>query len=193
MKRLIISIFAFFVLCLSSFAQSEHLTFKGIPIDGSLEAYVNKMKKAGFEYVGEADDAAMFKGEFAGYKNCSIGVITLKKYDLVNRVSVLFQTTDSWQELYANYTSLQKMLTKKYGKPADTVELFEGDFQPGDDMDRMRELRMDRCKIYTVFTLPKGTIQLEIIKGVLSGGSVRLSYWDKLNTWVIEEKAMEDL
>lgn len=193
MKRLIISTIAFFVLCLSSFAQSEHLTFKGIPIDGSLEAYINKMKKAGFEYIGEEDDVAMFKGEFAGYKNCSIGVITLKKYDLVNRVSVLFQTTESWQELYGNYTSLQKMLTKKYGKPADTVEVFEGDIQPGDDMDRMRELRMDRCKIYTVFTLPKGNIQLEIIKGVVSGGYVRLSYWDKLNTWVIEEKAMEDL
>lgn len=194
MKRLIICATAFFMICFSSFAQSEHLTFKGVPIDGTLDSYIDNMKKAGFEYIGKEDGIAILKGDFAGYKDCTIGVITLKSLDLVNRISVLFKTAESWQEVYANYTNLQRMLTKKYGKPDDTAELFEGYTQPKDDSSKMHELRMDRCKIYTFFTLPKGTIQLEILKSTtISGAAVRLSYWDKINTRAIEEKAMEDL
>ena len=33
--------------------ESDHLFFKGVPIDGSLEEYVARMKYAGFEYSCE--------------------------------------------------------------------------------------------------------------------------------------------
>ena len=85
------------------------------------------------------------------------------------------------------------MLTTKYGKYADCVEKFEGYSQPRDDHGKMHELTMDRCKFYTIWKTDKGSIELEIIKGNLGGGMVRLSYWDKINTMSVQEKAMDDL
>ena len=45
MRKLIVS-FAFMVIALTSYAQSssEHLTFKGIPIEGSMTEFCQKLK-----------------------------------------------------------------------------------------------------------------------------------------------------
>ena len=45
MRKLIVS-FAFMVIALTSYAQSssEHLTFKGIPIEGSMSEFCQKLK-----------------------------------------------------------------------------------------------------------------------------------------------------
>lgn len=53
MKRLIF-LLLFVNTILISLAQdkSEHLSFKGVPIDGTLNEYVAKMKAAGFSYLG---------------------------------------------------------------------------------------------------------------------------------------------
>lgn len=49
MKKLIVS-FAFVLIALTSYAQSssEHLTFKGIPIEGSMTEFCQKLKAKGF-------------------------------------------------------------------------------------------------------------------------------------------------
>ena len=191
MKKLLISLF---VILYTTIGQAqEHLTFKGVPIDGTLDTYVANMKKAGFTFIGEDDGIAMLRGDFAGYRNCTIGVVTLKSIDIVNRISVLFDSHQDWNNIYVNYSSLKEMLTTKYGKYADCVEKFEGYSQPRDDNGKMHELTMDRCKFYTNWKTDKGNIELEIIKGNLGGGMVRLSYWDKINTMSVQEKAMDDL
>ena len=191
MKKLLISLF---VILYTTIGQAqEHLTFKGVPIDGTLDTYVANMEKAGFTFIGEDDGIAMLQGDFAGYRNCTIGVVTLKSIDIVNRISVLFDSHQDWNNIYVNYSSLKEMLTTKYGKYADCVEKFEGYSQPQDDNGKMHELIMDRCKFYTIWNTDKGNIGLEIIKGNLGGGMVRLSYWDKINTMSVQEKAMDDL
>ena len=191
MKKLLISLF---VILYTTIGQAqEHLTFKGVPIDGTLDTYVANMKKAGFTFIREDDGIAMLRGDFAGYRNCTIGVVTLKSIDIVNRISVLFDNHQDWNNIYVNYSSLKEMLTTKYGKYADCVEKFEGYSQPRDDNGKMHELTMDRCKFYTIWKTDKGNIELEIIKGNLGGGMVRLSYWDKINTMSVQEKAMDDL
>ena len=53
-----------YIIC--SKAIQEHLTFKGVPIDGTLSEYVAKMKSAGFKYLGEQDGTAILQGDFAG-------------------------------------------------------------------------------------------------------------------------------
>jgi len=74
-----------------TYAQaSEHLSFKGVPIDGTLNEYVSKMKQSGFTHLGTENGVAILKGDFAGYKDCHIGVSTLKQKDLVYKIGVLF-------------------------------------------------------------------------------------------------------
>lgn len=190
MKKLLVLIIAFFAFA-NAYSQ-EHLSFKGVPIDGTLDAYVANMKKAGFEYLGESDGVAMLEGDFAGYRNCTICVITLESIDVVNRIAVLFEEEDKWANLYGNYSNLKEMLTMKYGKYEECVEEFEGSTQPRDDFSKMYELSMDRCKYYTVWKTDKGSIELTIVND-LGDGVLRLSYWDKINTLSVQQKALEDL
>ena len=90
--RKLTALFAFMVIALTSYAQSnsEHLTFKGVPIDGTLSEYVAKMKSAGFKYLGGQDGTAILQGDFAGFKGCKVGVVTFKSTNKVNKIVVIF-------------------------------------------------------------------------------------------------------
>lgn len=194
MKRiivyLIISLMAF-----TSFAQTEsqHLTFKGVPIDGTLNDYVQKMKQKGFEYITTEDGIALLTGDFAAYKGCMIGVSTLKQKDLVSKISVIFPECDTWSALSNNYYSLKEMLTQKYGKPSEIIEKFQGYSEPRDDRSRMYEVQMDRCNYITTFETPKGSIELSIEHNSVVSCFIMLSYYDKINGDIIKAHAMEDL
>ncbi len=193
MNRFLLSLL-FLTTSFSLVAQSNHMTFKGVPIDGSLDAYVKSMQKAGFTYLGKDDGIAILTGDFAGFRNCKVGVVTLKSLDLVNRISVLFDSQDKWADVYSVYSQLKEMLSTKYGEPSQCVEEFQGYTQPRDDNAKMHELNMDRCVYSTVFSVNTGDIELEIInQGFGNGAAVRLSYWDKINTASVQQKAMDDL
>ena len=194
MKKIIISLFVT-LIALTSFAQTEspHLSFKGVPIDGTLNEYVQKMKQKGFNYLGTEDGVAILSGDFAAYKGCTVGVATLKQKDLVSKITVIFPSCETWASLANNYYSLKEMLTEKYGQPADVTEKFQGYSEPMDDNDRMHQVKMDRCKYVTTFETPKGSIQLYIGHNSVTSCFVLLSYFDKINGDVIRAKAMEDL
>jgi hypothetical protein len=177
-----------------TFAQtSEHLSFKGVPIDGTLSDYVSKMEKNGFTLIGKEDGVAMLKGDFAAYKDCFIGVATLKQKDLVSKISVIFPERRTWSSLSANYYNIKKLLAEKYGEPSEIVEKFDSRIEPMDDNSKMHEVGMNRCKYYTTFELENGSIQLSIENDGFSTGFVMLSYFDKINSEIIKAKAIDDL
>lgn len=178
---------------LSAQTESEHLTFKGVPIDGTLNEYVTKMEKAGFSYLGQDDGTAMLQGDFAGYKNCIIGVSTLKAVNVVSTIGVIFPFCEDWSSLERNYDGLKSMLTKKYGEPAEVTEEFQGIVQPRSNNDKIFELSMDRCTWFSTFETPKGTIQLSMQKGEYKKHFVLLKYYDKINTDKVTSSAMDDL
>ncbi|MDR2886116.1 MAG: hypothetical protein LBU95_04975 [Rikenellaceae bacterium] len=171
---------------------SPHLAFKGVPIDGTLNEYVSKMKQQGFTHVGTEDGIAMLEGDFAAYKNCIVGVVTLKQKDLVSKITVIFPKNETWSSLSSNYFSLKGMLTEKYGEPSDCVEKFQSSYPPKDDKSKMHEVMMDRCKYYTIYETEKGNIEL-LIHGEVTNCFVHLSYFDKINGDLIRAKAMDDL
>ena len=95
-------------------AQEGHLKFKGVPIDGSLTEFVNKMKSAGFTHIGTPDGMAALQGDFAGYKNCTVAVFTVKPLNVVSMIGVIFQSSDNWADLKSDYDFFKEMLTEKY-------------------------------------------------------------------------------
>ena len=194
MKKISMLLMALFMV-ITTFAQTEspHLTFKGVPIDGTLNEYVQKMKQKGFAHVKFEDGIAILTGDFAAYKGCVIGVATLKQKDLVSKVTVAFPDCETWSDLANNYFSLKGMLTEKYGDPADVVEEFQGLLKPRDDDDRMHNVKVDRCKYVTTFKTPKGDIQLSIGHNGVFSSFVILSYLDKINGELVRAEAMEDL
>jgi hypothetical protein len=195
MRTLFLSFLAV-IMAMSTFAQtSEHMSFKGVPIDGTLNEYVAKMKQSGFQYLGAEDGTAILNGDFAGYKNCHIGVSTLKKIDLVHKIGVIFPNHETWSKLSSNYYDLKQMLTVKYGSPNDEAELFDvKPYQlPLDDNMKMHQVGMDNCKFYTVWKTDKGDIELSIDHSGFTSCFVKVVYFDKINSAIISEKAKDDL
>ena len=196
MKKIIATLSFLMILMSSSFAQSsEHLKFKGVPIDGTLNEYVNKMKQAGFVLEETEDGVALLSGEFAGYSDCIVGVKTLQKLNLVHEIVVLFPSQDKWAGLNYDYERLKTMLTKKYGEPDECMEKFNSpSYRIEDDNDKMREVRMNNCKYYSTYNTDNGSISLTISNdGYEFGCRVKLFYIDKTNSEIFDDAVMEDL
>ena len=205
MKKIIISIIVV-LSTMISIAQTQvntdssgHLTFKGVPIDGTLDEYVSKMKKSGFTHkysedgsVITEDGTAILEGDFASYKNCIVGVSTLKQKNLVSKIAVVFPDRDTWSSLSSNYFNLKEMLTEKYGKSSECVEKFQS-YTPSDDGSKMYKVQLDACKYYTTYETEKGTIQLSIKHDGVTRCFVRLVYIDKINSETIKKEALNDL
>ena len=193
MKTIILTVTLALTTILTIAQTSEHLSFKGVPIDGTLAEYISKMKKNGFTHLGTEDGMAILNGDFAGYKDCHVGVSTLNQKDLVYKIGVLFPELDTWSSLSTNYFSLKQMLTEKYGKPSDVVEKFDGLSKPNDDTERMYEVKFDRCKYYTLWETDKGEIQLSIDHNGVTSCFIKLLYFDKVNGAIINSNAIDDL
>ena len=170
---------------------ADHLTFKGVPIDGTLDDYVANMKEVGFTLVSVENGLAMFSGDFAGYKECIIGVVTLDGKDLVSKVTVVFPKRDTWSDLESNYSNLKELLTVKYGEPERFEEKFNSTYQPDSDFEKMYELQFENCEYWSSFELDNGAIQLSIEHAGYA--FVMLAYFDKANTQEVHQKALDDL
>lgn len=197
MKKIIVSLIVVLSTTIS-IAQlnndsTNHLAFKGVPIDGTLDQYVTKMKKSGFTDKGTENGIAILEGNFASYKNCVVGASTLKQKDLVSKITVMFSDRDTWSSLSSNYVDLKEMLTEKYGNPTDCVEKFQSYSQPKDDESKMYEVKFDKCKYYTIYETEKGTIQLSIEHDGVMSCFVKLAYFDKINGETIKKEALNDL
>lgn len=198
MKKTSFALFFMILFALSSYAQdSEHLKFKGVPIDGTLNEYVTKMKQVGFQLIETEDGIALLEGEFAGYSDCMVAVKTLQKQSLVHEIVVLFPSQDKWSGLSYDYERLKTMLTKKYGEPDECVERFINTpsyIDIDDDNDKLREVENDHCEYYSVYNTDNGSISLTISNdGYLFGCRVKLFYSDKINSEKFDDAAMEDL
>ena len=177
---------------LTATAQTSHLTFKGIPIDGTLNTFVGKLKQKGFTQFGNNDGIAILKGEFASYKGCYV-LTSQNSTGIVSKVLVMFPEKENWSTLYDNYISLKEMLTKKYGESTAVVEEFQGYSSPHTDNDKMHEVRMDRCKYICDFTTENGTIELAISHSDDLGCFVTLIYNDAINSEKVQSSAIDDL
>lgn len=174
-------------------AESDHLKFKGVPVDGTLELFVGRMKNFGFSQLEYHDGTAIMEGDFADYKGCMLVVNTLRSKDLVNKVTVAFPDREKWGQLEGDYSHIKSLLTEKYGKPESCTEKFQfKSYEDRDDKHKIYALEDDRCTYTSHFYTDKGDIVLSITHGKWHC-YVSLLYEDKLNSGVIQEHALGDL
>lgn len=190
MKKLL---FAMMLMAgLTATAQTGHLTFKGVPIDGTLSEFVGKLKQKGFVLKYHGNGTAMLEGDFASFKNCVVGVYEHES-GVVNRVGVIFPEKDTWSSLYNDYSNLKEMLTQKYGKPSDVTEEFQGYSTPRTDESKMYAVKFDRCKYICDFATDNGIIELRISHDGVSSCFVVLVYADAENEMKVRSSAIDDL
>ncbi len=189
MRRFLTTIISL-IFATAVFAQETHLKFKGVPIDGSLTEFVSKMKTAGFTHIGTDNGIAALRGDFAGHKNCIVGVCTVKPLNIVSMIAVMFENRNDWPDLESDYNLLKELLTEKYGAPTRVIEEFESSMI--DDSDKFLAVQMDECKWASLFETESGKIEL-LIHSEDFQSRVVLRYHDKINTEKVRKQALEDL
>lgn len=172
-------------------AQSNHLKFKGIPIEGTQNSFVQKLKAKGFTYKGMDEGIAILEGEFAGIKKCTILVSRFADKDVVQLVAVVFPERDNWADIMSDYNTYKQFLTEKYGNP-ECSEGFSGR-EPSDDYLKFRRLLDNECQFLSEFSTEGGRIQLSMMKADYNTASVFLKYIDESNANEVRQQIMDDL
>lgn len=175
---------------MAAFAQEEHMTFMGIPMNGPVNSFVQKLQKKGMTHFDKREGTIGLKGRFATYNDCTI--IVYENKGNVSSVAVMFPEQNSWNSVTNRYYSLQSMLVEKYGTPK-TIEYFSnGD--PGYDYLRINALQHDECFFASEYYTSKGNIILSMVKGMdYNTASVCIIYRDGMNTEDSRKAMMDDL
>ncbi len=142
MKRIITLVLLAITFCLSAQAQS-HLTFLGIPIDGDVYAFCDKLKKKGFIDNSSSqryyEDGVCFTGDFRGYnanvflfwngksrKVCAV-VLTMEIYNGSECKSFVNDFLKEFESIY----TIDKIPTKKRDFSEILFNVYEKGFSFG--------------------------------------------------------------
>lgn len=197
MKRLLIAILlALPLLAAPTQAQTteeQHLEFMGIPIDGTLNAFAQKLQAKGMKITDRENGSILLTGDFAGDNDCTIALVGTSKNEIW-RAAVASSIHYSWGTLADRYFTLKNMLAQKYGNPI-SVEEFQVLYTPDSDSDKWHCVIMDQCNYASTYITENGQIDLSIINyGVLVGGAaVMLKYTDQANSQNKLDSMMDDL
>lgn len=192
MRKLIVS-FAIMLITLTSYAQSgsEHLTFKGIPIEGSMTEFCQKLEKQGFTSIGSNNKVALFKGQFTG-RNATIGVSATDDGKNVFTVAVFFDPSGEWNVLVNTYGYYKDLYTLKYSTP--TISKEKNPAISNSNTALMGEVHSGTVVWGSLWEVTGGEIELSIDK--TSGfyeGVVVIRYRDTQNLKTKIQKDLDDI
>ena len=207
MKRLIClwaAIVCCVIMCVSA---QEHMSFRGVPLDGSLEDCMNALEEKGFHRVtdwdlrnvlgslfGEDEQPQSIKkylpdrmkGTFTN-QDVTLYLHTTQQSKNVYAITVTYERQSYWSELKAQYDNLKALLVKKYGEPTKVTETFsEGNVS---DSEALYELRGDRCTWESLFESKKGEVILYLSKEQC----LCVKYIDRQNNALNEQEIIDEL
>ena len=195
MKRILtIAVLIFSFMFVMAQTPNKHLTFKGIPITGTLENFAQKMEAKGFKKTFSSEIAVEFEGVFAGYYGCKILVYKIPNRNIVHKVAVCFPKESSWAGLEKEYYKFKGMLTNKYGESALHSETFKEGASTVNDDAKMSSLKEENCDYYSNWKVDNGYIQVSIIPVFNDdNGQIVLIYFDKINDALANKVKEDDL
>lgn len=186
MRKLLITLTMLFAV-INIMAQ-EHLSFMGIPIEGSLTTFCQKLKAKGFNSVGSDNNFQSFTGNFTG-RTATVGVKATDDGKDVCAVGVLFESSGEWNTLVNTYDYYKNLYTRKYGQP--TISEENNPARSESNIALMQELYQGTVNYDSTWQVASGTIQLSINKSPeIYEGVVTIIYLDSQN---YENKIQNDL
>lgn len=182
MKKILFSLLLF--IPLFTIAQNkgseEHLTFKDIPINGSIQEFVTELTRIGFKVTLNESSLAAMDGTFAN-KNCELIIGATSKSKKVYTILVKFNKSNSWYSLKHDYNEFKQLLQQKYHIKPDVTENFYDPYYEGDGYE-LQALKRDKCIYISTFKLINGEIVLYI------SDEVRIQYIDKINSGINKQE-----
>lgn len=188
MKRLFY-LLTVLMISVAAHAQSdavEHFTFKGIPIDGTIAEFGQKLTADGFIIKEKTDEIMELNGNFGGVDGCKVVVFTTPKSKQVYSIMVLFPTAESWYSLKSDYKDYKAMLAAKYGKAETTVERFTDPYYEGDGYE-IQALRLSKASYASFFHTDNGSVTAAL--SYMDGARLFLIYSDKHNDALNESES----
>ncbi len=173
-KVIALVIAAMFALTLSA---QEHMTFKGVAIDGSLPEFVKALESKGFIKTGIDNGTAVMSGKFVG-RDATVLAMAATHSKKVYKVCVVYDGGSKWSTIETVYTDMKSMLTMKYGEPTSVVE--KGSRSYGTP-DYLYDLHMDQLTWESSWTTDKGLVFVRVAHDYSIGNMVVVGYEDKLN------------
>lgn len=183
MRRLLITLIL--SLAVINIIAQEHLSFMGIPLDGSVTEFCKKLKAKGFTKIGHK---AIFSGYFTS-RHATVYVINDGK--IVNGVVVAIDESSEWNTLVSTYDLYKDLYTQKYGEPFICQE-----YNPSrgeSNILLMHELGKGSVTYESCWQVTGGLIVLSISKLSHPNGTVIIKYMDVQNMETTLQKNLEDI
>lgn len=186
MKKTVL-IFTLLFSAIQLMAQG-HLSFKGIPIQGSMKEFCQKLETKGFTSIGTQNNVSLFTGDFTG-RSTTVAVAATDDGKNVFSVVVGFTPSGEWKKLVNTYDYYKDLYTRKYGKP--TVSKEKNPALSSSNTALMAEVHNGTAIYASGWKVEGGDIELSIDKtsGVYEG-MVIIRYRDSKN---VETKIQDDL
>lgn len=188
MKRFLL---ALTICCISliSFAQ-DYLSFKGIPIQGPLSSFNQKLVRKGYKLLDSSYDSALFEGSFAG-QNVSVLTSKAETNNNIDSVLVFTEKSDSWSDLESTYGYFKNLYAEKYGEPISHTETNPSAGESNYSL--MDQLKEGKAKYLTMYELPAGTIMISIQYSDYRKGHVAIYYSDRKGSDANRQQYLEDI
>lgn len=192
MKKSCTSFLFLVVLVLMTACQSsDHMMFWDTAIDGPKQEFIQKIQKkqSNAKVLTEVSNKTLI-GPFKqnGVTGYFVLVASKPDVDVVNQVSLLYPTLNSWRECETKYNELKEELTKKYGEPVGSVEQFQNPNVP--DNQKLSKFFLSEAEYSTLYYDEKGSVELAV-KGYgyspLYSVRITVTYIDGINNESYED------
>lgn len=186
MKKILLTL-AVFLAAISMVAQ-EHLAFKGIPIEGSMREFCQKLKAKGYTPILQENDISSFSGEFTS-RQVEVYVFAGNNGENVYGVGVFLDPDSEWNSLTTDYFYYKDLYTRKYGEP--TIAREYNPAYSDSNTALMSELNRGTVDYSSTWKVKGGLITIAIRKSFeIYEGRVIIAYSD---TQSREAKIQSDL
>ena len=171
-------------------SAQEHLHFKGVPIDGSLNSFVAQLKQQGYSFRAEQDGMAVLDGTFAGYTQCEIVVVSTN--DIVWKVVVLLPSDEKWNDVKKKYDIFKQSFTEKYKITPQSEEHIDsyGGEGSGHESYAFKE---DKAVWRSDFKLPNGIARVMIKYADYFRLQLWVEYYDDANSTKRNKVIIDDI
>lgn len=180
MKKVISLILTILALASPTMKAQEHATFLGIPINGRLSQFCNKLvSQKGLTIVEKDDSRGVYtlSGKFMNYNNCEFYVFDNDNTKQTYHIDVYLPEQSTWRGILNQYKRIvndyrtNSTYTFDEDKATFSSPYREGG---GNEVEAVKEGKVD---YYTYFTYKGGLLKIQISRYM----QVELSFYDVAN------------
>lgn len=191
MKKILLLIVTI-IFSVSMMAQSPHMKFKGLEINGNYKTFAQNLVKQGFKIVETAEDGIVLTGIFMAHPETMTIVYPDPKTKNVTVVAAFIETDDTWISMEREFFNIVETYKKKYGEPEEFSTRFNVDETDISDTWKKMYLQDGRCEYISRFETAEGAIVISIVYYLMEYG-VMIAYIDGQNKAEMDKAIFDDI